>query len=101
MTDPVARFIRGERDALLQAAPPPHAARLWHEARRRNAASLRRSMSAAGWLVRLVLASATLMSFVSVRPEAHFLLLLCALSIWLTGGACAPIHRESRKGITE
>jgi hypothetical protein len=100
MNDPVALFIRTERERLLEAAPEPHAARLWHEARRRNAAALRRSMSAAGWLVRLAVAAATLMSFLTVRPEAHFLLLLCALSIWLTWGACAPIPRDSPKGTT-
>lgn len=100
MTDPVALFIRSERERLLEAAPAPHAARLWHEARRRNAASLRRSMRAAGWLVRLAVAAATLASVLTVRPEAHFLLLLCALSIWLTWGACAPIHPHARKGTT-
>jgi hypothetical protein len=100
MTDPVALFIRTEREKLIEAAPAPHAARLWHEARRRGAAALRRSMSAAGWLVRLAVAAATLVSFVAVRPEAHFLLLLCALSIWLTRGACAPLHPPSRKGTT-
>jgi hypothetical protein len=99
MTDPVASFIRGERETLLEAAPPPHAARLWHEARRRNAAALRRSLRAAGWLVRLAVAAAALASFLFVRPEAHFLLLLCALSIWLTWGACAPVR--SQKGILE
>jgi hypothetical protein len=101
MSDPVGEFIRGDRKALLQAAPPPHAARIWHDARARRAASLRRSMSAAGWLIRLVVAAAMLLSFVSLRPEAHFLLLLCIVSIWLTRGACAPVHRQSRKGIME
>jgi len=100
MSDPIADFIRGERKALLLAAPPPHAARIWHEARRRRAASLRRTMRAAGWLVRLVVAAAMLMSFLFWRPEAQFLLMLSALSIWLTWGACAPIPRESRKGTT-
>lgn len=90
MTDPVADFIRGERRALLQSAPRPNAARLWHEARRRRAASLRRGLKVAGWLVRLAVAAAMLVSFLFVRPEAHFLLLLCLLSIWLTRGACAP-----------
>ena len=98
MSDPIAAFIRGEREALLQAAPPPHAARIWHEARRRRAASLRRTMRAAGWLVRLVVAAAMLTSFALMRPEAHFLLLLCALSIWLTWGACASIPHDSPKG---
>jgi hypothetical protein len=92
MTDPIAKLIRGERDALLQAAPAPSAARLWHEARRRRAAALRRSMSAAGWLVRLAVAAAMAIGFAAWRPEAPFLLLLCAVSIWLTRGACAPLH---------
>ncbi|HST37295.1 MAG TPA: hypothetical protein VLK25_11780 [Allosphingosinicella sp.] len=98
MTDPVAAFIRAEREALLQAAPAPHAARLWHEARRRNAASLRRSMRAAGWLVRLAVALATLASLLAVRPEANFLAVLFILSLWLTRGACAPLRPDSRKG---
>jgi hypothetical protein len=101
MTDPVAALIRSEREALLQAAPPPHAARLWHEARRRRAAALRRSMRAAGWLVRLVIAAAMLASYLSLRPEAHLMLILCALSIWLTRGACAPVDHQSRKGDME
>jgi hypothetical protein len=91
MSDPVADLIRGERRALLESAPPLNAARLWHEARRRRSASLRRALRVAGWLVRLAVAAAMLTSFLFVRPEAHFLLLLCALSIWLTRGACAPI----------
>ncbi|MET1109996.1 MAG: hypothetical protein ABWX67_00570 [Allosphingosinicella sp.] len=90
MNDPVADFIRGERRALLQSAPSPNAARLWHEARRRRSASLRRGLRVVGWLVRLAVAAAMVVSFLFVRPEAHFLLLLCALSIWLTRGACAP-----------
>ena len=98
MTDPIAAFIRGEREALLQAAPPPHAARLWHEARRRRAAALRRGLWAAGWLARLAVAAVMLVSFVLVRPESLVLLVLCALSIWLTRGACAPAQREFRKG---
>ena len=104
MTDPIAAFIRGERETLLRAAPPPHAARLWHEARRRRAASLRRSMRLAGWLVRLAVAAAMLVSFflsVPARPESWFLLLLCALSIWLTRGACAPVRHDSLKGNME
>ena len=60
MSDPIAAFIRSERETLLQAAPPPHAARVWHEARHRRAASLRRTMRAAGWLVRFVVADAAL-----------------------------------------
>jgi hypothetical protein len=98
MTDPVAELIRGERDALLQVAPAPHAARLWHEARRRRAASLRTSMRAVGWLVRLALAAATLISFAALRPEAYFLLLLFSVSVWLTGAACAPVRPLSMKG---
>lgn len=98
MSDPVAAFIHAEREASLRAAPAPHSARLWHEARRRRAASLRASMSAVGWLVRLVLAAATLVSFAPARPEAYFLLLLFSLSVWLTGAACAPARRLSRKG---
>jgi len=101
MSDPIAAFVRSEREEMLRAAPPQHAARLWHEARRRRAASLRRSMSAAGWLVRLVVAAAMLTTFALARPEAHFLLLLCALSIWLTRGACAPLRHQSRKGLLE
>lgn len=98
MTDPVAERLRGERAALLRAAPPPHAARLWHEARRRRASSLGRCMSAAGWLVRLVIAGAALASFVAELPGAWFLLLLCALSLWLTRGACAPIRHSPKRG---
>jgi hypothetical protein len=98
MSDPVLDFIRGERTALLQVAPPPDAVRLWHEARRRRAASLRRGLRVAGWLVRLAVAAAMVMSFLLVRPEAHFLLLACALSIWLTRGACAPVAHHPRKG---
>ena len=101
MTDPVASFIRGERERLLQVAPPPHAARLWHEVRRRRAAALRRSMRATGWLVRLVLAAAMLLCVLSLRPEAHLMLVLCVLSFWLTRGACAPIRSESPKGNME
>jgi len=101
MTDPVAGFIRSDRAALLEAAPPPHAARLWHEARRRRSAALRRSLSLAGWLVRLAVAAAMLAGFLSARPEAPFLLLLCLLSAWLTRGACAPLHRETSKGSLE
>lgn len=101
MTDPVADFIRGEREALLRAAPQPNAARLWHEARRRRAKSLRRSIRVAGWLARLAVAAALLTSFVSVWAEAHFLLLLWVLSIWLTWGACAPNRNETPKGIIE
>ena len=101
MTDPVAAFVRAERDALLAAAPPPHAARLWHEARRRRAAALRRTMRAAGWLVRLAVAATMLVSFALVRPEAWALLVLCVLSIWLTRGACAPVEAELRKGTIE
>src|SRR5919106_2601411 len=72
MSDPIAEFIRAEREALLQAAPAPHAARLWHEARRRRADSLRRSLSAIGWLVRVVIAAAILVSSVYWRPETYF-----------------------------
>ena len=99
MIDPVAEFIRAEREALLQAAPAPHAARLWHEARRRRAASLRRTMGAIGWLVRLAVAAATVFSFLYPRPEAWFLLLLLSLSLWLTRGACAPVptHEKGMK----
>lgn len=98
MSDPVAEFIRSERRALLEAAPPPHAACLWHEARRRRADSLRRSLRAAGWLVRLAVAAAMLVAFLAVRPGAWFLFLLCLVSIWLTRGACASIRPETRKG---
>jgi len=102
MTDPIAAFIRGERETLLRAAPPPHAARLWHAARRRRAASLRRTMRVAAWLVRLAVATAMLLSFfLSLRPEAWLLLLTFALSVWLTRGACAPGHDEPRKGLLE
>ena len=99
MTDPVADFIRAEREALIDSAPEPHAARLWHEARGRRAASLRRSMRAAGWLIRLAVAAAMIAAFMTARPDAYFLLLLSILSIWLTRGACAPA--QSRKGIME
>lgn len=99
MGDPIAELILAEREALLRSAPVPHTARVWHEARRRRAASLRGSMTAVGWLVRLIVAGATLVSFVSIRPEADFLLLLCAVSIWLTRGACAPV--VSKKGALE
>ena len=98
MSDPIAEFIRAEREALLEAAPAPHAARLWHEARRRRADSLRRSLSAIGWLVRVVIAAATLVSSVYWRPETYFLVLLLFLSIWLTRGACVPILTQ-RKGM--
>lgn len=101
MSDPLAAFIRAERDAVLEAAPPPHAARLWHEARRRRAASLRKAMSAAGWLVRLVVGATLLVSVATWRPDAYFLAFLCLLSIWLTRGACAPVQRETRKGIPQ
>jgi hypothetical protein len=97
MSDPVAEFLRGEREVMLRAGPAPHAARLWHEARRRHAASLRRAMGIAGWLVRLVVAAATLMSCLSMQPQADFLLLLLALSMWLTWGACAPVRRQNRR----
>lgn len=101
MTDPLAAFVRAEREALLQVAPAPHAARLWHEARRRSAAALRRGIGAAGWLVRITVAAAMFICFLSARPEADFLFLLCVLSIWLTRGACASSRRDSRKGIME
>ncbi len=96
MSDPIAAYIRREREVLLRAAPPPHAARVWHQARRRRAAALRRAMSAAGWVVRLVVTAAVLLSF-SVRPETWFLLLIVALVFWLTNGACGPIHSHLRK----
>lgn len=101
MSDPIADFIRSEREKLLEAAPAPNAARLWHEARRRRAASLRAAMRAAGWAIRLALAVAAAISFLFPRPEAHFLLLLLALSIWLTRGACAPGHNQPAKGNME
>lgn len=97
MTDPIAARLRAERDALLETAPPPHAAMLWHEARRRRAASLRRGMKIAGWLVRLVLAAAMAASFLLAWPEARLLAVLCVLSIWLTQGACAPTRPPLEK----
>lgn len=100
MTDPIADFIRTERARLIEAAPAPNAARLWHEARRRRAASLRAAMRAAGWAIRLAVAAATAIAFLFPQPEARFLLLLLALSIWLTRGACAPAH-QNLKGIME
>ena len=99
MSDPLAKFIRSERQALLQAAPPPHAARLWHEARRRRADTLRRNMRLAGWLVRLIVSAAVLVSFATVQAETYFLFLLWAGSIWLTWSACAPT--QTRKGISQ
>jgi len=101
MSDPIADFIRSEREKLLEAAPAPNAARLWHEARRRRAASLRATMRAAGWAIRLAVAAATAISFLLLQPEANFLLLLSALSIWLTRGACAPGHHNPTKGLME
>lgn len=99
MTDRVASFMRGERQALLQAAPPSNAARLWHEARRRRADTLRRNMRLAGWLVRLIVSAAVLVSFATVQAETYFLFLLWAGSMWLTASACAPGH--SRQGISQ
>ena len=101
MTDPIADFIRRERETLLEAAPAPNAARLWHEARRRRAASLRAAMRAAGWAIRLAVAAGAAVSFLFLQPEAHFLLLLLALSIGLPRGAGAPGRHQPRKGITE
>ena len=101
MTHPIAAFDRAEREALLQAAPAPHAAKLWHEARRRRAAALRRSLRVAGWLLRPLVAAAVLISFVLVRPESFVLLAFCALSVWLTRGACAPLPRDASKGLSE
>ena len=101
MSDPLADFIRNDRQALVDAAPPLHAARLWHEARRRRADALRRNMNLAGWLVRLAVTAAVLVSFWAVRPDSYFLFFLWALMIWLTWGACAPIHRRSAKGISQ
>ncbi len=100
MDNPIADFIRAEREQLLRAAPAPHAARLWHEARRRRAASLRRAASAAGWLVRLIVAAAALIACVPLRPGSYFLLVLLAVTIWLTRGACAPIRQLVVKGTT-
>jgi hypothetical protein len=100
MTDPIAAFVRAERETLLAAAPPPHAARLWHEARRRRAAALRRTMRLAGWLARLAAAAAMLVSFLLVRPESFALLAFCALLIWLTRGACAPVSHDAPKGLS-
>lgn len=99
MNDPIAEFIRAERETLLGSAPAPHAARLWHEARRRRAASLRRAASAAGWLIRLIVAAAALMSLVPLRPGSYFLILLLAVTIWLTHGACAPLRLFFQKGM--
>lgn len=101
MSDPLAELIRGERQALLQAAPSPHAARLWQQARRRRADTLRRQMRLAGWLVRLIVSVAVLASFATVQSETYFLFLLWAGSIWLTWGACAPSRRESLEGIIQ
>lgn len=98
MTDPVAAFVRAERDALLEAAPAPHAARLWHAARRRRAASLRRLTSVAGWLARIAIAAAALASFAAGQPAGYPLLLLLTVAIWLTRGACAPVPQASAKG---
>jgi hypothetical protein len=97
MSDPVAAFIRAEKDELVQAAPAPHAARLWHTARQRRAASLQRVMRASAWLARLILAAAMVAGFLLVRPEAYFLAILCAVAIWLTRGACAPAQARSVK----
>lgn len=101
MNDPVALFLRRERETLFEAAPPLHAAKLWHEARVRRAAALRRIMSVAGWLIRLLVAAAMLAGFAFARPEAHFLFILLILSVWLTRGACAAPPLSSSKGITQ
>lgn len=91
MTDPVLSFIRAERDALHSRSPAPHAAWVWHDARRLRAARLGHVTSAFGWLVRFVLAGMTVVTFLIWRSEAPFLLFLFCLSSWLTRGACAPV----------
>ena len=101
MTDPIAQMIRGDRQALLAAAPPLHAARLWHAARRRRAAALRRQMRLAGWLVRLAVSAGLLLSFATVGADSYLLAFLWVLAIWLTSGACASAHRSSNKGIPQ
>lgn len=98
MSDPIADFIRGERDVLARTAPAPHAARVWHAARRRRAARLSDGVRAVGWLVRLAIAAATLWCVVAWRSEAQVMLLLLAVSIWLTWGACAS--PDVKKGKT-
>ena len=100
MTDPLANFLRAERERLIAAAPAPDAARLWHLARARRAEALRRAMRAAGWLVRLAVAGAVLVCLLAWRPEAWFLGLIAALAIWLTRGACARLHPQAPKGMT-
>lgn len=99
MRDALADLIRGERDTLLRAAPAPHVGRLWHEARRRRAATLRRVSMAVGWLVRLAVAAATVATLMPWRSESSLSLLLLGLSVWLTRGACAASPNLSKKGI--
>lgn len=98
MTDPVAEFVRAERTALLGLAPPPHAARVWHRARRARADRLRRGMSAIGWLVRLTLAVAVAASVWWARPDSMLLIVSLGLAVWLTAGVCAPPGRRSNRG---
>lgn len=93
MTDRVEDFLRAERAALIAAAPPPHASRLWHARRARNAAAVQRAMRRAGWAARLATVALTLVTAVAWREQLYFLLLVLALVAWLTSAACAPIRR--------
>ena len=88
--DPIAAALRRDAELLLEIAPAPDAARLWHAVRAARGRKIQRLINLCGWSLRGAIALAVL-GVGSLAPHALASAAVPLLLIaWLTSGMCAP-----------
>lgn len=94
--DYVRAALRRDSEMLLELAPKPDAASLWHEVRRARARRLEGIMDICGWSVR---AGAAFVALVVAlwAPDALWAFAgPLALVGWLSTGICTPVAIRDR-----
>jgi hypothetical protein len=89
--DHVRAALRRDSEMLLELAPSPDAASLWHEVRRARARRLKRITDICGWSVRAAAAAAGLGVAVSAPDALGVLAGPLLLVAWLSTGICTPV----------
>jgi len=94
--DPIAAALRRDAELLLDLAPAPDAAALWHKVRRARSKRIQRVMDICGWSLRATVAIAFGGVALSAPEALPALIVPLALVGWLSTGICTPLLHSER-----
>jgi hypothetical protein len=90
--DPIAAALRRDAALLLERAPAPNAAAVWHAVRRERARRVRLIIDICGWGLRAAIAGIFILVAVAEPDALAKLGGPLVLIGWLSRGMCSPIR---------